>query len=151
MAQSEEHVVAVEITNSMAGKDYGEAIRRGTIAGVLKAALKVEATAKRIANGNKDTGRLTGSITYAMKASKSQPQPPATAGDAIQPPASEYEAYVGTNVEYAIYNEYGTIKFPSGNPFMRPAIDIVRGNMGVKEAIQNAMAYEQKNISANVR
>jgi hypothetical protein len=133
----------------MAGKDYAEAVRSGTIAGVLKAALQVEAQAKRIAHGNAVTGRLTGSITYAMRGSRSNPQPPATAGDAIQAPNSEYEAYVGSNVEYAIYNEYGTVNWWTGNPFLRPAIDIVRGKLPVKEAIQAAMAREKGNIQSN--
>jgi hypothetical protein len=139
----------VTITNTMAGKDYAEAVRSGTIAGVLKTALQVEAQAKRIAPVV--TARLKGSITHAMRASRSSVQSPAGPGDAIQAPNDEYTAFVGTNVEYAIYNEYGTVKHPSGNPFLRPAIDIVRGKLPVKEAIQAAMAREQANIKANKR
>ena len=54
-----------------------------------------------------DTGNLRGSIT-AQEDGQS--------------------AIVGTNVEYAPYVEYGTFK-SSPQPYMRPAIDILRGRV----------------------
>lgn len=54
-----------------------------------------------------DTGLLRGSINHRVE------------GDT---------AIVGTNVEYAPYQEYGTRRFRPGvgQPFMRPAIDVLR-------------------------
>ena len=48
-----------------------------------------------------DTGRLRNSITHA------------TEPDAV---------YIGTNVEYSIYQEFGTVNQP-GTPFLRPAVE----------------------------
>ena len=48
-----------------------------------------------------DTGRLRNSITHA------------TEPDAV---------YIGTNVEYGIYQEFGTVYQP-GTPFLRPAVE----------------------------
>lgn len=49
-----------------------------------------------------DTGRLRNSITHTYD-------------------ASEQKAYVGTNVEYAAYVEYGTSK-TKPQPYIRPAV-----------------------------
>ena len=49
-----------------------------------------------------DTGRLKGSITHRQK--------------------SEDTEIIGTNVEYAPYQEFGTYKM-AAHPFMRPAIE----------------------------
>lgn len=70
---------------------------------VRNTAFKIEASAKRAAPV--DTGRLRGSITTKFKSSNTNP-----------------EAEVGTNVEYAPYVEYGTIKM-AGKPFLNPAYD----------------------------
>ena len=64
-----------------------------------KAGVEVQKTAIKLAPV--DQGRLKGSIQY--KAS----------GDSVR---------VGTNVEYAPYQEYGTYKM-KGTPFLRPALD----------------------------
>lgn len=66
-----------------------------------------------------DTGRLMSSIGEAT------PGPPAKAGDGIMEikrVGSEIIGKVGSNVEYASYQEYGT-KYQSGKPYMRPALE----------------------------
>jgi HK97 gp10 family phage protein len=70
---------------------------------VRKAAFMLEAEAKRLAPV--DTGHLRNSI---------------------QTSAEGMKATVGTNVEYAVFQEYGTHR-QSGRPFMRPAADKARG------------------------
>ena len=50
-----------------------------------------------------DTGRLRNSITHATA-------------------PEEGAVYIGTNVEYGIYQEFGTVN-QAGTPFLRPALD----------------------------
>lgn len=50
-----------------------------------------------------DTGRLRNSISHEIA-------------------QDEGAVYIGTNVEYAPYQEFGT-RYQSGTPFLRPAID----------------------------
>ena len=68
-----------------------------------------------------DTGRLRGSVTYATSVAHSQPQYPATAEDA-EPHGKprDDEVYIGTNVEYAKYVEYGT-RYMRARPYLKPA------------------------------
>lgn len=63
-----------------------------------------------------DTGRLRGSITYATKFKKDRPRGEAKQNDAVTQPTSKYKCYVGTNVEYAPYVEYGTGPHVVGGP-----------------------------------
>ena len=73
-----------------------------------------------------DTGRLRGSITHATKDGVSRVRHSNSKGagqhDAVSRPHSEYEVWIGTNVEYAPYVEYGTRKM-SPRPYLRPALD----------------------------
>ena len=73
----------------------------------------------------KDTGRLQGSITYATDKVSDRPRHPAKSGDAVSAPNDEWTLHVGTNVEYAEYQEYGT-RFQGSQPFLRPALDRYR-------------------------
>jgi len=68
-----------------------------------KACLLVEGDAKRMVRV--DTGRLRASITHEVEKSK-----------------DEVTGRVGSNVEYAVYQEYGTSKM-SGHPYLRPALE----------------------------
>lgn len=70
---------------------------------INRRAVQVEGAAKRLAPV--DTGRLRGSITHAMGVD----------GQGVF-------ADIGTDVEYAIYQEFGT-RYQSGTPFLRPALD----------------------------
>lgn len=67
---------------------------------VREAAMAVEGDAKRFAPV--DTGRLRNSIHYAK--------------------SGDLEYMVGTDVEYGIYQEFGT-RYQSGTPFLRPAVE----------------------------
>lgn len=70
---------------------------------VTKLAIKVESGAKR--RSPVDTGRLRSSITHELGHS----------GTII-------EAHIGTNVNYAIFQELGTSRMRA-HPFLRPALD----------------------------
>ena len=69
------------------------------------------------------TGRLKGSITYAIQSKQSQVKSPAGPGDRIDKPTDPYTLYVGTNVDYAQHVEYGTRRPTPAQPYLRPALD----------------------------
>lgn len=69
-------------------------------------AIKVEGAAKRLCPV--DTGRLRSSITHS-----------------IEHDSLGLVAFIGTNVEYAIYQELGT-KFQRPQPYLRPALRAAR-------------------------
>ena len=57
-----------------------------------------------------DTGRLKGSITFATSSFHSKGEGPASPPDyALRGTPEENEVYIGTNVEYAIYVETGSL------------------------------------------
>jgi HK97 gp10 family phage protein len=72
---------------------------------LARKAIKVETTAKRLCPV--DTGRLRASITHEM------------GEDSLG-----LVAYVGSNVEYAIFQELGT-RFQPAQPYLRPALRAV--------------------------
>ncbi len=85
-----------------------------------------------------DSGRLRGSITYAVTDKQSDIQTPAEQKDKIKRPTSKRELFIGSNVEYAQHVEYGT-RSGSGfglggtrgmvaQPYLRPALDENRKN-----------------------
>lgn len=67
-------------------------------------------------------GRLRGSITYATTRRQSNPRNPALPTDSVKRPFENEEVWIGTNVEYAPYVEYGT-KRMKAQPYLRPAVD----------------------------
>lgn len=85
-----------------------DAIIRGPFAKDLeKKAIQVESAAKRLAPV--DTGRLRGSISHSA---------PKVDGKGLY-------ILIGSDVEYAIYQEFGT-RYMGAQPFLRPALDVVR-------------------------
>lgn len=86
--------------------------------------LIVEGQAKLLINNV--TGRLGGSITTQSQTQGSSPTGPTKSGDIIDKPMTDNEVYVGTNVEYAPYVEFGTIH-QSAKPYLRPALDLAKG------------------------
>jgi HK97 gp10 family phage protein len=74
---------------------------------LLKSAISIEGESKL--NAPVDTGRLRASITHDMDAS-----------------ALPLWAKVGTNVEYAPYQEFGTSKM-AAHPYLGPALESKRG------------------------
>ena len=79
-------------------KEVQAAIERGLEA----CGLQAEGYAKKLCPV--DTGRLRNSITH-------------TRGE------REMEEYIGTNVKYAPYVEYGTSRGPGPRPYIRPAVE----------------------------
>jgi len=67
-------------------------------------------------------GRLRGSLTYATSRAQNRTRNPALPTDAVKRPYSKEEVWVGTNVEYAPYVEYGTKRMKK-QPYLRPAMD----------------------------
>lgn len=72
---------------------------------VARALEKIGLVAERYAKGYApvDTGRLRNSISHEVA-------------------PDEEAVYIGTNVEYAPYQEFGT-RYQSGTPFLRPALE----------------------------
>lgn len=56
-----------------------------------------------------------------------------------------YEAEVATNVEYAIYQEFGT-RYQQGTPYMRPAVDEFRSQLAreAKKASKESYARNKR-------
>lgn len=90
---------AVEsMTLDWKGEKYIRAVAEGNRKGLTLAALAVQAQASRLAP--KDTRNLSNSIAYNV---------------------TDEDAIIGTNVEYAPYQEFGTSKM-SAQPFLEPAL-----------------------------
>lgn len=93
-----------------------------------------------------DTGRLGGSITWAVhnKGSMAGPPPrppkrqgpPATQADIVDRPTDEWTLHVGTAVEYAPYMEYGT-RYTKAQSFLRVPLD--RNKKEVQEIFAEAL------------
>lgn len=96
-----------ELNELLAGKD-------GPVAKLLlQQAIKVETAAKRLAPV--DTGRLRSSITHQLGSD----------GEGLY-------AQVGSDVEYAIFQELGT-RYMDAHPYLRPAAAQVLGfDVGVE-------------------
>ena len=80
-----------------------------------------------------DTGNLRGSITFAIHNYASQPESPATGADALSPHHRRNEVWIGTNVHYAPYVEFGTYK-------MRARPYLILGLWQSRERIINAFS-----------
>lgn len=101
--------------------DTTNAIKKATEKAILEACIKMKSTASLLAPV--DTGRLSGSITYVTSTDR--------AGD-LQVDPKEYEGYVGTNVEYAVYQEFGKKNIPP-KPYLRPAAEQLKGGSAIAE------------------
>jgi hypothetical protein len=69
-----------------------------------------------------DTGRLRGSIGIITPMLKS------VNADSIQGRPEEGTGYVGTNLLYGLYQEYGT-RFFAPRAYLRPSIDLLSGKI----------------------
>ena len=81
-------------------KEISEDIKLALLRGMEKCGLTAERFAKKLAPY--DTGNLRNSITHTVD-------------------DGEPAVYIGTNVEYAPYQELGTINMDA-NPFLKPAV-----------------------------
>lgn len=75
-------------------------------ADLVRRAIRVDRTAKRLAPV--DTGRLRSSIAWQLETD-----------------ARGLHAVVGTNVHYAIHQEFGTSRM-AAHPFLRPALEAAK-------------------------
>ena len=81
-------------------KEVSEKIKEALLRGLEKCGLTAERFAKKLAPY--DTGNLRNSITHEVD-------------------DGEPAVYIGTNVEYAPYQELGTINM-TANPFLKPSV-----------------------------
>lgn len=111
--------------------------------------LGINTTAQAKALMVPDTGLLRNSIMYKTNTKdggfNDSSGVASDSSEELQGDAPKDELYVGSNVEYAPYEEFGT-RYRAPKPFLRPAVDIeVRGSDGVK-AVAKAMNASLKKI-----
>lgn len=75
-----------------------------------------------------DLGRLIGSITTKTKTQGTDIKAPSERQDEIRRPSEEQVAFVGTNVYYGPFIEFGTSR-QRAQPFLRPALDLNTGKI----------------------
>ena len=125
-------------------KDYSKKIESenndGLIMGITETAINLTAQAKLLAPV--DFGELEGSImwrsdnkTGGYGQGRGQDL---TKGDKLAVTPEVGAAYVGTAVEYGIYQEFGTRNM-SAQPYLRPAADIVQGGVDAITAVADAL------------
>ena len=108
-------------------------------------AIGVEAERYAKADCPVDTGRLRNSITFATEDYQSKSGgSPATSEDSKEKAKPESASvYIGTNVEYAVYVEYGDYNHKTGkNHFLRDSI--VNHTARYKELLEAALKAGQK-------
>jgi len=131
----------------------------GNFQGLLETSIRISNNAKSFAP--KDTRRLSNSIMYQVSGKGAYYEggfndgggEKANSDEALTTnPRGESKptAYVGTNLEYAVYQEYGT-RHQTGRAYMRPAVQSVLspGNaVAIGKAWEKAMAeaFAQKRI-----
>lgn len=112
------------IRNGNASKAMDECMKGGTLA----LAMQIIAQAKALAPV--DTGALRSSLGYKTHDGKGD-----LATDMLLKPG---QAAVGSMLEYAVYQEFGTRYIPP-QPYLRPAIALYQGQRGadvIKKIIQ---------------
>lgn len=109
-------------------------VSKGTEKGMLETVVRVTAQAKALAPvALKNGGLLRGSIQWKGKDQSGGREQ----GDALKERIKDSEYVVGSPVEYAVYQEYGTRKM-SSQPFLRPAVDIEANGMSAVSAMIKA-------------
>ncbi len=95
----------------------------GTTEGLQKVGEMISGDAKREATsmGVVDSGRLRGSLTYSIDGKQYGFEDKVEENkqtDQVDRVNSNKEVHIGTNVEYAKAQEFGSIKSPTGRPFL---------------------------------
>lgn len=120
--------IKVNVTSNK--KEYEKVLEQVAEKVLTMWGMQAESAAKRLCPV--DTGLLRNSITYALAgqaANTTEYQDDAReqtgfySGQAQADRGGPRHVYIGTNVEYAIYQELGTVNMPGGNPFLGPAIE----------------------------
>ena len=115
--------------------DINKGIDNGVAESVLEACIRVQTEARNLAPvAPVHGGRLKGSISF--KTDKHSD------GDLDVNPAKG-EGYVGSMLDYAVYQEFGT-RYMKPQPFLRPAIARVVYGTSTKEVIRKIMKEELK-------
>ena len=99
------------------GDKVKKTVHQATLDGLEIVCYKVDAEAKKLCPV--DTGRLRSSIGH--KVNKRKMDGTISAG--------EYQAFDGSIVKYANYVEMGTKRMPP-QPYLRPALELIRPEMG---------------------
>lgn len=125
-------------------KNLDDIMRQGTYAGVLETCIKIATQAKVLAPV-KD-GRLRNSIMYRTKIQDGMFNDSGglSAPKKLDSRPKENEGYVGTNLEYAVYQEFGT-RYLKPQPYLRPAGLIVKGT-GAGEVIKRIKEETERGV-----
>jgi len=116
-------VIINENTFALAGGEEG--LKKA----ILETAIKVHANA--VPNAPADTGALRNSIMWSTPwdgdgGFNTQPKDKAPNSAKLEIRPQGLEGIVGTNLSYAVYQEFGT-RYQKAQPFLRPAGMAVRG------------------------
>lgn len=114
------------------GQQLQKAVERGKSLGLEVAAIKVHEAAVVEATKSVDTGRLRGSIAYAVENERAKaPQPKSINSKAEDSNirSTKDTATIGTNVEYALKIEYGGSVKQGAEGFLRPALDKIQPDL----------------------
>lgn len=121
--------------------DIEGAVDSGTLDGLEAVGILLtnEAKTKQIA----DTGRLRNSIMYKVSNGNQGGfnqggNTKASSDEKLQGTPSGKSVVVGSNVEYAVYEEFGTSR-RGAKPYLRPAIEIVVNGTDSKKAMAKAL------------
>ncbi len=115
--------------------------------GLIKTGAIVTAQAKSNALNGADSGRLTNSIMYSVangqKGGFNQGggDTDADANEQLQGRPNAGTVAIGSNVDYAIYEEFGTTgeRGRGAKPFLRPAVDNVVNKKEPEKALADAL------------
>ena len=118
----------------------------GNAKAILRTCIRVSNQAKRLAPV--DLGQLRNSIMWRVNAEGFSEggfnnRAKASAEKAITVEPEKNSGVVGSNTEYAVYQEYGTRNMPA-QPYLRPAVDIVTKGSDYKEALKKVMVENMK-------
>ena len=133
-----------EVTVEIIKKDMAKVFELAAQAGVLEACIMATNEAKTLAPV--DDGMLRNSIMWKtnQRTGGFNNSGGEKASKQITPEPQKLEGYVGSNLEYAVYQEFGTRKMRP-QPFLRPAILFVqKGN--VQDVIKRIKEETERGI-----
>jgi HK97 gp10 family phage protein len=124
--------------------DWKKAMDNGIKAGNIELCMRVTAQTKVLSPvAPKFGGALRNS--WMWKADKQEggfnDSPGEKADDKITVAPGKFEGYVGSNVDYSVYPEFGTCKMKP-QPSLRPAIDLIVKGTNVQEVLAKIQKEE---------
>jgi HK97 gp10 family phage protein len=133
-----------KVTTTLTIKDVVSGIDPGDFKAIKASAISVVAQAKSLAP--EDEGRLRDSIMYKMANSQTGGFE-GDLGDKISETPKKGTAFVGSGVNYAIYQEFGT-RFQAAQAYLRPALDLVIRKVSVTKVMA---AFFSKELQKSVK